>query len=424
MSPDLNQALGRLPRLDRRRSLADPRKCKVCAGGSIFFDAVDFNKWCSADNFYEFGTSGVTVNYYQCVQCGSVFTDFFDDWSAADFSRYIYNEDYIKVDREYVQVRPAFVANDMAQRFSGGEDLRILDYGAGAGIFVKQMRKSGFYKIEGYDPFSSPKRPEGLFDVITCFEVLEHSVDPRGMLGDIKSLLRPGGIVVFSQTLQPDDLMICRGNWWYLAPRNGHVTTYNEQALTVLGEHCSMSLYGQENVYAFAPNGETIVAHKVLASVGPRLGTAWLYAPEYRPHQELFYPEPSSVWWYPSEDDGVWQYRWSGSSRLLWRLRWRETSIIDIRIPLAREVQPGFAAQCYFLIGEEQHPARLSRGAIATEFKASGTGEVLLELRTPEPLPEYPENQLSRPVGLAVLASHEPLWPSRQREVQSEVHAL
>ncbi len=40
------------------------------------------------------------------------------------------------------------------------------------------MAAHGFANITNYDPFSSPARPAGKFSLITCFEVIEHTVSP------------------------------------------------------------------------------------------------------------------------------------------------------------------------------------------------------------------------------------------------------
>ena len=46
------------------------------------------------------------VTYYRCVHCQLIFTDFIDDWTIDEISRFIYNDDYVKVDPEYLR-RPA-----------------------------------------------------------------------------------------------------------------------------------------------------------------------------------------------------------------------------------------------------------------------------------------------------------------------------
>src|SRR5687767_3937104 len=73
-------------------------RCKVCGGSAYLFDVVDLNKHCAKNEHYEFGLAGIPVYYSRCVDCGFVFTRYFDEWDTRRFSEVIYNDDYKKVD--------------------------------------------------------------------------------------------------------------------------------------------------------------------------------------------------------------------------------------------------------------------------------------------------------------------------------------
>ena len=64
--------------------------------------------------------------------------------------------------------------------------------------------------------------------------MLEHTPDPRATIREIASLVQADGIVVFSTLLQPANFQQQGLSWWYVAPRNGHVTIYSAQALRAL----------------------------------------------------------------------------------------------------------------------------------------------------------------------------------------------
>ena len=49
---------------------------------------------------------------------------------------------------------------------------------------LPDLGEVGFRDVTAYDPFSSPQRPEARFDIMTCFEVMEHSPDPRATGSD------------------------------------------------------------------------------------------------------------------------------------------------------------------------------------------------------------------------------------------------
>lgn len=99
-----------------------------------------------------------------------------------------------------------------------------LDYGAGTGLFVRLMRDRG-HDFRWSDPYC-----ENLFalgfeaddhtacDLITCFEVAEHLVDP---LPTFRQLTERAPILIFSTELLPERYNR-PGEWHYYAPETGH----------------------------------------------------------------------------------------------------------------------------------------------------------------------------------------------------------
>ena len=227
-----------------------PAHCKVCGAAATLFDVVDFAKHCSLDNPYVFGLTGIPVYYLRCQKCGFIFTEHCDGWSAEDFRRHIYNDEYHLVDGEYETVRPNMLANLFAELFVSARDSRILDYGSGSGAFENALQPRGF-KVTSYDPFSHPDRPKGKFDLITCFEVMEHAPDPLRLLDDLADFMAEDGAIVFSTGVQPTDIEKQRGGWWYIAPRNGHVSIFSEEALSALASKRGLNLFRCSGLLAF-----------------------------------------------------------------------------------------------------------------------------------------------------------------------------
>jgi 2-polyprenyl-3-methyl-5-hydroxy-6-metoxy-1,4-benzoquinol methylase len=77
--------------------------------------------------------------------------------------------------------------------------------------------------------FATP--PEGKFDLVTCFETLEHLPDPMAGVADILRYAGEPGAVFYSTLTQPDDLERQGMSWWYVGPRNGHISLFSKQAL-------------------------------------------------------------------------------------------------------------------------------------------------------------------------------------------------
>jgi SAM-dependent methyltransferase len=219
--------------------------CKCCGELSPIAGVVDFSRSCQ-----DVGSgpalepySGQAIYYYGCPRCGFVFTKAFDHWSAEDFAAHIYNEHYIRHDPEYAETRPQYISGWVESLLGeSARDIRILDYGSGAGKMVELLRARGFSAIEAYDPISSPHRPSGAFSLITCFEVIEHTPDPMGLMKDIVSYLAADGVVYFSTGLcTPDILAAGLANWSYCAPRNGHISFYSRDTLFHLARELGLN---------------------------------------------------------------------------------------------------------------------------------------------------------------------------------------
>jgi SAM-dependent methyltransferase len=209
--------------------------CKVCGSPSPLFGVVDFHKSCIEAQGRRLSLSGVPIYYRRCTVCRFVFTDVFDAWPDEAFLTHIYNENYITVDPDFVEVRPSGNARLIAASFEASRSaMSILDYGGGNGRLAELLRAEGF-SAETYDPFSSHSQPpESRFDLITCFEVVEHTPSPVRTIAVMSSLLNEGGAILFSTLLQPANFDSVGLNWWYAGPRNGHVSLYSAQALARL----------------------------------------------------------------------------------------------------------------------------------------------------------------------------------------------
>ena len=210
--------------------------CKCCGGPAHSFGQVDFHKSCESRRREVLGPCGILIEYHRCPCCNFLFTTDFDGFSTDDLKRYIYNDDYIQVDPDYHEERPRTNAETLLELFPTVRPRRTLDYGGGSGRLEGILRDCGFGEVRTYDPFVEEfaERPEGRFDLIVCTEVLEHATQPRRVVEDIASLLDDPGLVVVSTLLQPADIAYQGLNWWYVGPRNGHVSLYTPASLRSL----------------------------------------------------------------------------------------------------------------------------------------------------------------------------------------------
>ena len=211
------------------------KACKVCGCPSPLFGVVDFNKSCIEAQGRRLSLSGIPIYYRRCPTCRFVFTDAFDTWSEQAFLKHIYNENYVVVDPDFVEVRPSLNAQAIGLAFAASRsEIRILDYGGGNGRMAELLREQGF-SAATYDPFSVHNElPSCRFELVTCLEVAEHAPFPAQTIASMTSLLHDDGAILFSTLLQPDNFEALGLNWWYAGPRNGHVSLYSAEALTRL----------------------------------------------------------------------------------------------------------------------------------------------------------------------------------------------
>jgi hypothetical protein len=211
--------------------------CKICRNPAPLFGVVDFNKCCEEARGLKLPISGHAIYYRRCSGCGFLYTDFLDRWTQAEFAQHIYNADYAKVDPDCLEQRPARNARLIAQLFGPHRAmLSVLDFGGGNGRFAEHLRGLGFLACDTYDPFTLglDAPPTRTYNLVTCFETLEHSPDPMSCVQAITASLDTDGLVVFSTLVQPDDFEKLGLTWWYVGPRNGHVSIYSARSLALL----------------------------------------------------------------------------------------------------------------------------------------------------------------------------------------------
>jgi len=208
--------------------------CKICDGGAELYGVVDFHKSCKVD--YRVPVAGVPIYYRRCAACGFLFTDAFDDWSEDQFKTHIYNDAYLAFDPDYQTARPSADASVVTQIFGERKgSLKVLDFGGGNDTLCTTLRANGFATAVTYDPMvpEYAVRPEGKFDVVTCFETLEHLPDPIGGIARIIECVAEPGIILYSTLTQPADIDRLGLSWWYVGPRNGHISIFTKQALVM-----------------------------------------------------------------------------------------------------------------------------------------------------------------------------------------------
>jgi len=365
--------------------------CKICGAASAPFGSCDLSKFCSNTNPLSQGFSGVPIYYYKCLSCEFIFTDSLDDWSPEDFSAYIYNEQYINFDPEYIEIRPRYLAERMANLLKGFEALRILDYGSGMGVFEKEMKLRGFNDVHSFDPFSNPVRPHGVFDLVTAFEVVEHSPQPNPTFEEMFSYLSENGILFIGTALLPPNISEMGVGWWYIAPRNGHVSIFSRASMQAIAKRAGRNIRFGGGLVSFEPKKLGLLP-EMLEKLGPKVISL-----------ELLAPGSASAEWHGRERD----FQWSKTAQLNWSFDDIPAGLIEIKIPIVHQITRDYTDGLKLTLnGSNLDLHRASHGLVGSfTLPRSGRLEVRLDL----PMPQQPSvlsgSDDSRHLGIAVKVS-------------------
>jgi Methyltransferase domain len=380
----------------RRLSRASKRvgSCKICGGECILFDVADLNKCCSQTQPYQYGLAGRPVYYQRCLNCDFIFTADFDHWDHGAFSRHIYNDQYILVDGAYREVRPKQTAERFAKTFPSEISATILDYGSGTGIFEARLRKGGYQSVVSYDPFSNPALPSGKYQIVTCVEVMEHSPDPVATMTDIASFVDVDGVILFTTAPQPINIGSLRSGWWYIAPRNGHVSIYSLRALELIGNKLGLTFFQNRGAFHAFARSASNPCIKAMESLPTFSRTLWAPA-----------SSTDQAQWHNLERKESSSFRWTGINRVNWIPTLPIVPcMLHVLIPFCGEIRSDFAAESTITIGKHVlRPSVQSYNNVSSLVAQAVVEEPIeyITLETPEPIAGEKDR---RRLGLAVAA--------------------
>lgn len=206
--------------------------CKICEKDATFNGYADFAKSCEINRGHYLGLTGWPVKYYRCTSCGFLFTIEFDHYTLEDWKKMVYNDQYHLVDPDYADGSRACKNAEAVRDFLRINGPRCLDYGGGDGMFAKTIRDQGIDCVSWDMLVDGALDAVVPFDVVTAFEVLEHTPTPIDTMQEILRLLKPNGHFLFSTLtldLQPQQM-----DHWYIAPANGHVSIHTIKSLDTM----------------------------------------------------------------------------------------------------------------------------------------------------------------------------------------------
>jgi 2-polyprenyl-3-methyl-5-hydroxy-6-metoxy-1,4-benzoquinol methylase len=213
----------------------------------------------AADRFYR---RPQLYRLLRCSRCSHVWLD--DPPAPAEMGQH-YGTDYdrvITIGGENSQQRWRDRRDAIYEHKTAGA---ILDIGCSSGAFLESMRgpdwqlsgiemsadtakraaaRSGGQIFAG-DIMDAPFRPQS-FDVITCFDVLEHVYEPRKVLAKVSEWLKPGGIYyVLVPNIDSGEARAFKTYWYGLElPR--HLSHFSPESLGRLAKSVKLAVASLE----------------------------------------------------------------------------------------------------------------------------------------------------------------------------------
>ena len=208
----------------------------------------------------------------------------------------------------------------------------------------------------------------------------------------MRSFLVDDGCILIGESLQPENIAIVRCSWWYVAPRNGHVSTYAARTFATLAERTGMIFHRGAGHLHVLRAGERLAG--LAARVGPALTYARFGAPGRWPAEGF-----SGVEGAP----GL-QFQWTAKPEIRWTMDVHQSSPrVEIMIPFTHESRAGFAAACVIEVNGKKLPTSVRERSICAETEALEAGKALVTLCTGALTTTRDRN-----IGLAIKVLHPP----------------
>jgi 2-polyprenyl-3-methyl-5-hydroxy-6-metoxy-1,4-benzoquinol methylase len=196
----------------------------------------------------------------RCLRCGLMYLsprptlETIAAYYPAEYSSYrLPIEDERLALMRWMRRRKLAKRRHLIERYSGQNRGHLLDVGCATGLFLHEMAQSG-WQVAGIEPIASaaeyarrrfglsvfqgalseaPYEPQS-FDVVTFWDVLEHTFSPVEELAHAAHLLRPGGLLTLSVPNWDSFGRRLFGRHWQGLDPPRHLYVFTRKTLTAL----------------------------------------------------------------------------------------------------------------------------------------------------------------------------------------------
>jgi len=194
--------------------------------------------------------------YHECQYCKARIADILPDNKAVQNVLEDHAKSYILGSRDTFDLITYTKRLDVLKKYTKSAKT-ILDFGCGNGNFVKfliskKYNAFGFDKSEDITnhlkiqniPFykSEEKIPNGSFDVITCFDVIEHTTNPLEIIEALRNKIKKGGILIISTPNSQGISARFLGKYWWVLGPTAHFVLFSTVSLQLLLSNHNFSI--------------------------------------------------------------------------------------------------------------------------------------------------------------------------------------
>ncbi|MCX5667387.1 MAG: methyltransferase domain-containing protein [Candidatus Omnitrophica bacterium] len=231
--------------------MIESTKCNLCGSDkySVVYKTYDGDISDTEPAFYAITNNSrdVAIRIVKCTICGLIYAN---PRPSPDLlvNNYIKSTDSLYLEEEAGRRLSAKkILKELKKIKKAG---RILDIGCAAGFLLDEAQKAGF-NIHGIElskwaadyarnklgikticqgMLKEAGYPKSHFDVIVLSDVIEHLIDPKGTLVEIRKLLKPDGVICIN-TPDINSLVskILRARWWGV--KNAHLYYFTRKTL-------------------------------------------------------------------------------------------------------------------------------------------------------------------------------------------------